>query len=83
MTLEVTGGHGQSPRRAAKNAAKSASEIRTTPLIRYATRSLSAIQRLTVRQETSRQFAMSLMVKKRGEAGMVTPPLKAEATTTL
>ena len=32
-------------------------------------------------EETSRRFAMSLMVKKRGEAGMVTPPPKTGAAT--
>jgi hypothetical protein len=73
----------QSSRLAAKKAAKSSSEIRTIPLIRCATRSLSAIQRRTVREETSRQFATSLMVKKRGEAGMITPLPKAEAATAL
>jgi hypothetical protein len=34
-------------------------------------------------RDGSRQSAMSLIVKNRGDAGMVTPPLKAAVTTTL
>jgi hypothetical protein len=51
---------------AAKKAAKSASEIRTTPLIRCTGRAPDLIQRRTLRVETSRQSATSLILKKRG-----------------
>jgi hypothetical protein len=58
----------------AMNARTSASEMRTALPNRWIRRAPVLIQRRTVRDETSRKFATSPIVKKRGSAAPV-PPL--------
>src|SRR5262249_49930136 len=54
----------QASRRSARKAAKSASEMRTRPPIRWTGRARALIQRRTVRSHTLRRSATSAIVKK-------------------